>query len=78
MAPFAPALPTYEVWTPLFEYERVVAITSVMTGKLRQSAATDPNSRASAMTPPVQGLNCYRGLLAARCRYAEVFGFYSG
>jgi LmbE family N-acetylglucosaminyl deacetylase len=69
----APQLRTYEVWTPLAEHDHVEDVTAVMAAKLRavrchvSQLTTYPYDRA------VRGLNRYRGVIAGRCRYAEVF-----
>jgi LmbE family N-acetylglucosaminyl deacetylase len=68
-----PALRTYEVWTPLAEYDAVENISAVMPRKLsairchRSQLAQLPYDRA------IQGLDQYRGAFAAQALYAEVF-----
>jgi LmbE family N-acetylglucosaminyl deacetylase len=68
-----PAIRTYEVWTPLAEYDHVEDINRFMELKLAAircyaSQIVDlPYDRA------IEGLNRYRGEMAARCAYAEVF-----
>jgi LmbE family N-acetylglucosaminyl deacetylase len=68
-----PKLRSYEVWTPLSEYDEVENITGVMAQKLkavrchRSQIADIPYDRA------IRGLNQYRGELAGNCRFAEVF-----
>jgi N-acetylglucosamine malate deacetylase 1 len=71
--PSPPALLAYEVWTPLAEYDKVTDISAVMERKLeairryRSQLGGFPYDRAA------RGLNEFRGALAGRCRYAEVF-----
>ncbi len=63
----------YEVWTPLSEYSVAVDITAVMPRKLAAirchvSQLTDFDYAHAA-----QSLNAFRGVLAARAAFAEVF-----
>jgi LmbE family N-acetylglucosaminyl deacetylase len=64
---------TYEVWTPLGRYDRVLDITAVMTRKLQAVRCYRSQLVGFRYDRAVKGLNQYRGCLAARCRYAEVF-----
>jgi len=64
---------TYEVWTPLCRYDRVFDITAVMARKLRAVRCYRSQLEVFRYDRAVKGLNQYRGCLAARCRYAEVF-----
>jgi LmbE family N-acetylglucosaminyl deacetylase len=68
-----PQLRAYEVWTPLGEYQHVENITEVMPAKLR--ALRKHHSQVSQWdyVRAVRGLNEFRGAMAGRCRYAEVF-----
>jgi N-acetylglucosamine malate deacetylase 1 len=68
-----PTLRTYEVWTPLFDYDRVEDISTVMPRKLRALQAHHSQLKEFDYARAVSGLNAFRGELAARCRYAEVF-----
>jgi LmbE family N-acetylglucosaminyl deacetylase len=72
-APEPLALRAYEVWTPLAEYDRVEDITPVMRQKLRAVRCYASQTAQFRYDRAVRGLNQYRGALAARCRYAEVF-----
>ena len=63
----------YEVWTPLPEYDHVEDITTVMRQKLRALRAHRSQLREFDYERAVSGLNRFRGELAAKCRYAEVF-----
>ncbi len=71
----APELLTYEVWTPLSEYDQVTDITPVMARKLRAVRCYRSQLAGFHYDRAVRGLNQYRGALAARCRYAEVFRY---
>jgi N-acetylglucosamine malate deacetylase 1 len=69
----SPELRGYEVWTPIQEHSRVLDITPVWERKL---AAVRAHASQLAQWPyerAVQGLNQYRGAMAGRCSYAEVF-----
>jgi LmbE family N-acetylglucosaminyl deacetylase len=68
-----PEIWSYEVWTPLSEYDRVVDITPVMARKLRAVRCHRSQCCGIPYDRAVRGLNLYRGVTAARCRYAEVF-----
>jgi LmbE family N-acetylglucosaminyl deacetylase len=63
----------YEVWTPLPRYDRVFDVTAVMARKLRALRCYRSQLEVFRYDRAVKGLNQYRGCLAARCRYAEVF-----
>jgi LmbE family N-acetylglucosaminyl deacetylase len=69
----AVALRLYEVWTPLSRYDHVEDITSVMSRKLKAVRAHRSQLTEYAYDRAIRGLNAYRGILAARTRYAEVF-----
>jgi N-acetylglucosamine malate deacetylase 1 len=69
----APLLLTYEVWTPLVEYSRVEDITAVMSRKLRAVRCYPSQMAYCRYDRAVRGLGLYRGALAGRCSYAEVF-----
>ena len=68
-----PQLRGYEVWTPLAEYDHVENISDVMDTKLK--ALGEHRSQISQLdyVRAVRGLNEFRGAMAGRCRYAEVF-----
>ena len=63
----------YEVWTPLAGYGHVEDISAVMPRKLRALRAHESQLKAFDYERAVIGLNQFRGALAAKCRYAEVF-----
>ena len=69
----APELRGYEVWTPLSEPDHVEDITAVMPRKLRALRAHRSQLSEFDYARAVRGLNQFRGELAAKCRYAEVF-----
>lgn len=69
----APTLLTYEVWTPLSEYDLVEDITSAMQSKVRAVRCYRSQLDDFHYDRAVYGLNQYRGALAGSCRYAEVF-----
>jgi LmbE family N-acetylglucosaminyl deacetylase len=68
-----PALLTYETWSPLSSFDHVEDISSVMAVKLRALRCHASQIGHFRYDRAVRGLNSYRGELAARCRYAEVF-----
>ena len=63
----------YEVWTPLATYDQVEDITPWMKRKLQALRAHRSQLAELDYAAAITGLNRYRGELAARCRYAEVF-----
>ncbi len=69
----APALRAYEVWTPLSQFDEVQDITAVMSRKLRAIRAHRSQLDEFDYARAVRGLNAYRGVLAGKCSYAEVF-----
>jgi LmbE family N-acetylglucosaminyl deacetylase len=70
-----PELRAYEVWTPMGRYGWPEDITRHMGRKLRAVRCYRSQLRAFRYDRAVRGLNQYRGCLAARCRYAEVFRY---
>ena len=71
--PSPPAVLAYEVWTPLGEFDHVEDVTAVMRQKLRAVRCHASQMKEFRYDLAIRGLNRYRGALAARCRYAEVF-----
>ena len=73
LSPHAPMLRAYEIWTPLAEYQHVEDISSVMNTKL--AALREHRSQIADWdyVRAITGLNSYRGVMAGRCEYAEVF-----
>lgn len=63
----------YEVWTPLSHYDLVEDISTTMRSKLHALACYQSQLRQFRYDRSARGLNQFRGALAARCRYAEVF-----
>jgi LmbE family N-acetylglucosaminyl deacetylase len=70
----APEVFTYEVWTPLQSFDHVRNISAVMGKKLDALRCYRSQLRGFEYDRAVDGLNQYRGALAAKCQYAEVFG----
>ncbi len=68
-----PWLRAYEVWTPLSQYDDVEDITAVMSRKLRAVRAHRSQLSDFKYDRAIAGLNRYRGEMAAKTRYAEVF-----
>jgi LmbE family N-acetylglucosaminyl deacetylase len=68
-----PDLRAYEVWTPLGEHDQVEDISAVMDRKLQAVRCYRSQLGHFRFDRGVEGLNQYRGALAARCDYAEVF-----
>ena len=68
-----PELRGFEVWTPLAEHDCVEDITAVMALKLRALRAHRSQLGEFDYERAVKGLNQFRGALAAKCGYAEVF-----
>jgi N-acetylglucosamine malate deacetylase 1 len=69
----SPGVFAYEVWTPLPGYDLVKDITDAMARKLRAVRCYRSQLGCFHYDRAVRGLNQYRGYLAGRCRYAEVF-----
>lgn len=68
-----PELRGYEVWTPVPHYDVVQDISAVMPTKLKALKAHSSQLGEFDYLRAIEGLNAYRGALAARCPYAEVF-----
>lgn len=71
--PPPPKLRGYEVWTPLGEFDEIQDISAAMPRKLRALRAHHSQLKEFNYVRAVHALNAFRGELAARCRYAEVF-----
>jgi LmbE family N-acetylglucosaminyl deacetylase len=69
----APKIRAYEVWTPISQFDEVQDISAVMPRKLRALRAHRSQVGDFDYKRAVLGLNQYRGALAAKSRYAEVF-----
>lgn len=63
----------YEVWTPLATHDQVEDITPVMECKLAAITAYRSQLDHFRYDRAIRGLNQYRGALAARTDFAEVF-----
>jgi N-acetylglucosamine malate deacetylase 1 len=63
----------YEIWTPLSTYDHVEDITAVMKLKLRAIRAYRSQLIEFRYDRAVSGLNQYRGTMAGKCDFAEVF-----
>jgi N-acetylglucosamine malate deacetylase 1 len=63
----------YEVWSPLPAHDHMEDISAVMARKLRAVRCYRSQLSVFHYDRAVRGLNQYRGCLAGRCRYAEVF-----
>ncbi|HXT12882.1 MAG TPA: PIG-L family deacetylase [Candidatus Angelobacter sp.] len=63
----------YEVWTPITEYDCVEDISKTLPTKLRALRAHRSQLREFDYVRAVRGLNEYRGAMAGKCNYAEVF-----
>jgi LmbE family N-acetylglucosaminyl deacetylase len=71
---FVPAtVRTYEVWTPLTEYDHVEDISAFMEQKLAAVRCYASQLGELHYDRAIEGLNRYRGEMAARRPYAEVF-----
>jgi len=68
-----PELLAYEVWTPLAAHDVAVDISKVMPCKLRALRAHRSQLGGFDYVQAVSGLNQFRGALAGKCRFAEVF-----
>lgn len=63
----------YEVWHPIQKFQLVVAIESVIDTKLQALACHQSQINDIDYIAAVKGLAAYRGVMAMRSRYAEVF-----
>jgi N-acetylglucosamine malate deacetylase 1 len=68
-----PALLAYEVWTPLSEYDEVKDVSAEMDRKLAAIRCYRSQLGPFQYERAARGLNEYRGAMAGRCHYAEVF-----
>jgi LmbE family N-acetylglucosaminyl deacetylase len=68
-----PEIRGYEVWTPLSEYSVVVDISAVMPRKLEAIRCHASQLADFDYAHAAQSLNAFRGVLAARVPFAEVF-----
>jgi LmbE family N-acetylglucosaminyl deacetylase len=70
-----PDLSVYEVWSPLTIHGWAEDISPFMRRKLAAVRCYRSQLECFRYDRAVRGLNQYRGCLAARCRYAEVFQY---
>jgi LmbE family N-acetylglucosaminyl deacetylase len=70
---FRPELFAYEIWTPLAAHDTVVDISQVLSKKLRALRAHRSQLGEFDYVKAVTGLNQFRGALAGKCQFAEVF-----
>jgi N-acetylglucosamine malate deacetylase 1 len=63
----------YEVWTPLLNYDIAVDIAPVMNRKIAAIRAHQSQIEQLDYVQAARGLNAYRGAIATRTAYAEVF-----
>jgi LmbE family N-acetylglucosaminyl deacetylase len=63
----------YEVWTPLPSFDVVEDISGVIEDKLKAIRCHASQVADIPYHQAIAGLNQYRGLMAARSAYAEVF-----
>jgi LmbE family N-acetylglucosaminyl deacetylase len=68
-----PELRLYEVWSPMTAYDWAEDVTPCFRQKLRAVRCYRSQLANFRYDRAVEGLNRYRGCLAARTRYAEVF-----
>jgi LmbE family N-acetylglucosaminyl deacetylase len=68
-----PELRGYEVWSPLPRVDYTVDITQVMIRKVRALRAHRSQLQEFHYVRAMRGLNQFRGALAGKCPYAEVF-----
>ena len=70
-----PALLSYEVLTPLTEYDRAEDISPVIQRKLKAVSAYRSQVRQFRYDRALRAMNRFRGVVAGAGRYAEVFRF---
>ena len=66
-------LRSYEVWTPLSDFDEVLDVTAVLPRKLRAVRRYRSQAGHFRYDRAIRGLNAFRGALAARTGFAEVF-----
>jgi len=69
----APAVRLYEVWTPLSSYDIVQDISKFMPQKIQALREHASQLKDLDYVQAITGLNQYRGVMAGRCQFAEVF-----
>jgi len=63
----------YEIWTPIAEYDHYENISSVMSRKIRAVRCHRSQMKEFPYDRAISGLNQYRGIIAAKAKFAEVF-----
>ena len=63
----------YEIWSPMTEYDHYENISSVMTRKIRAVRCHRSQMHEFPYDRAITGLNQYRGVIAAKAQFAEVF-----
>jgi LmbE family N-acetylglucosaminyl deacetylase len=69
----APSLLAYEVWSPLPRYDEVKDVSAVMERKLEAIRSHRSQVGYYRYDRAAEGLARYRGAMAGRCEYAEVY-----
>lgn len=68
-----PELRGYEVWAPMRFYDHTLDVTDFMPRKIRALRCHRSQLRDLNYVRAIRGLNAYRGAIAGRWDYAEVF-----
>jgi LmbE family N-acetylglucosaminyl deacetylase len=63
----------YEIWNPITKYHHYENISSVMTRKIRAVRCHRSQMKEYPYDRAITGLNQYRGIIAAKAKFAEVF-----
>lgn len=63
----------YEIWSPITDYDHCEDISSVMTQKVRAVRCHRSQMKSLPYVRAITGLNQYRGVIAAKSKFAEVF-----
>lgn len=69
-----PEVRAYEIWSPLMQWVQATDITVFMGRKLEALRAHESQLKEYDYIRAITGLNQYRGALATRTGFAEVFG----
>jgi LmbE family N-acetylglucosaminyl deacetylase len=69
----AVSLRGYEIWSPITQYDHYENISSVMTRKLRAVRCHRSQMKEFPYDRAISGLNQYRGVIAAKAKFAEAF-----
>jgi N-acetylglucosamine malate deacetylase 1 len=63
----------YEIWSPITEYDHYENISSVMDRKIRAVRCHRSQMKEFPYDRAIAGLNQYRGIIAAKAKFAEAF-----